>query len=79
MLLHKRLNLQANQLIKAHLQNCRCLPLCKPEHGRHLLGNLGLKLDIVGHTAYQASLSVLHRLTSPENLYNQVNHVARLD
>ena len=79
MLLLQRLDFQADQLVQAHFQDRRRLPLGKPEHGRHLFGNAGLELDVVGDTVDQTVSRVLHGLASPKDLDDQVDHVTGLD
>ena len=78
MLLHQRLNLKPNQLIKPHFQNRRRLPLREPKHRRHFLGNLRLELDVIRHAVYQTSLCILHGLAAPQNLDDQVDNIAGL-
>ena len=75
MLLHERLQLQADQLRQTHIQDRLGLPLGEHQIFRLLLAGLGFKLDSLGDAHGQAVLHLLLALAAPENLDDQVDHV----
>ena len=79
MLRDQCLDLQTDQSVQAHFQDSGRLALGKPEQGCHLLRDLGLESDIVRHAVYKTGACILDRLTSPQDLNDQIDHIAGFD
>ena len=79
MLVDKRLNLQADQLVQTHFQYGVGLLLGEHKLGGHDLGLLGLEFDAVHLALHQACLRHIAVLGAPQDLDDQVDDVASLD
>ena len=79
MLVDQGLDLQADQLVQAHLQDGVCLFLGEHELGSHDSGLLGFELDPLHLAVYQTVLCHGPVLGPPQDLDDQVDDITGLD
>ena len=75
MLCHKRLDLQANEFIEAHIQYGRGLPLCELQLFGLAFAGLCLKPDSLCNAAYQTIFHLLPVLAASEDLNDKINDI----